>query len=90
MSDFVSAMLEWNRNKEKYVKNNINAGEDKAPRKNIFITIPLIFEEEIKDFIKSKRKEADSTHVGTSEISKTKLMIEFEEKNPAPKKSDYE
>lgn len=90
MSEFVAAMTEWNRSKDAFVKGNLEPGKDKAPRKNIFITIPLAFEDEIKDFVRSKRKEADAKHTGSSETRKTELMIEFEENNPPPRRSDYE
>lgn len=90
MSDFIDAMMKWNRAKDDYVKSNLEPGKDKAPRKNIFITVPLEFEQEIKDFVKTKRKEADSKHIGSSETRKTELMIEFEESNPPPRRTDYE
>jgi hypothetical protein len=90
LSNFIEAMTEWNRKKNDYVKATLEPGKNKAPRKNIFITIPLDFEDDIKDYVRSKRKEADSTHVGTSDLRKTELMLEFEEKSPPPKRSDYE
>lgn len=87
---FIEAMTEWNGKKDLFVKQNLEAGVDRAPRKNIFITVPLEFEEDIKQYVRSKRKEADSKHVGTSAVRKTELMLEFEASNPPPKRSDYE
>jgi hypothetical protein len=90
LSEFVSAMMKWNKEKEVYIKSKLEPGSGKAPRKNIFITVPLEYEEEIKAYVKNKRKEADSLFLGSSETRKTELMIEFEESNPPPKRSDYE
>lgn len=87
---FIEAMTEWNQKKELFVKRNLGTGVDLAPRKNIFITVPLEFEEDVKQYVKSKRAEADSKYVGTSAVRKTELMLEFEASNPPPKRSDYE
>lgn len=91
MSDFLNAMTEWNKNKDKFVADKLETDSSKlAPRKNIFITIPLTFEEEIKAFVKLKRKEADGLFVSNLDKSKTELFLEFESSNPPPKRSDYE
>lgn len=89
-NDFVSAMLNWNRSKEKYISENMpEVKKALAPRKDIFIRIPTQFEEEIKEFVKSKRKEADENFSGSSERMRLELSLTFEEFNKPPKSSDY-
>lgn len=91
MSDFISAMTEWNKSKDKFVSDRLETDSKKlAPRKNILTTIPVEFEQEIKEFVKMKRKQADEQFVSNLDRRKTELSIEFEEFNPVPRRSDYE
>lgn len=90
MTAFIDAMTNWNQRKDAFVKDNLEPGSSKAPRKAIFITVPLEFEEDIKNYVKAKRKLADSTFKGSPATRKTELMIQFEENNPPPKRSDFE
>ena len=90
MSNFIQAMTQWNADKDSFVKSKLEPGISKAPRKTLLVTIPVEFEEDVKSYIKEKRKEADSKHVDMSGVRKTELMLEFEASNPPPKRSDYE
>lgn len=90
MTGFIQAVADWNKSRDEFIKKNSEPGRDKAPRKNIFITVPLAFEEDIKAYVKAKRKEADSKHTGTSDLHRAELGIQFEESNPPPRRSDYE
>lgn len=91
MSEFIKAMTEWNKKKDKYIASELETESQKlSPRKNILITIPMLFEEEIKAYVKSKRKEADSIFVENLDSEKTKLALAFESSNPPPNRGDYE
>lgn len=91
MSEFISAMTEWNKKKDRYVAEQLSTESNTlSPRKNILVTVPLLFEEEIKAFVKAKRKEADVLFVAELDTKKTELSIVFESVNPAPRRSDYE
>lgn len=88
---FLEAMTEWNEKKEKYVSAQLSTESDKlAPRKNILLTVPLEFEDDIKAYAKLKRKEADNNFVSSLSRKKTELYINFESVNPPPRRSDYE
>ena len=88
--DFVAAMLQWRKDQEKYVSNNlVGSKTGLAPRKVILLTVPEQFEQEIKDFAKAKRKEADSVFSGATERDKMELAIKFEESNPPPSRNSF-
>jgi hypothetical protein len=86
--DFVEAMLDWSKKKDAYINDNMSTGKS-APRKNIFITVPIEFEQEIKDYVKGKRKEADRLFSSSIERSKMELAIKFESFTPPPKSNNY-
>ena len=90
MSSFIDAMLSWNRKKDEYVKGKLSdAKRNLSPRKNIMLTVPLIFEEEVKAFAKLKRKEADDILNQDAERSALVISLDFEKDNPPPRASDY-
>lgn len=86
--DFVNAMLEWSKQKDAYIGDNISVGK-LSPRKTIFITIPTDMEQEIKEYVKNKRAESDAIFLNSSERRKIELSIEFENKNPPPNAKDF-
>lgn len=85
-TNFVNAMLDWTREKDKFVSEQLSTGTNNlSPRKNIMLTVPLEFEDEIKAFAKSKRKEADENYSSTLDVKKIELSIAFEKENPPPR-----
>lgn len=88
MSDFIRAVTEWQKKKETFVNNNTSKGRV-APRKNIFITIPVSYEEDIRGYIAAKRKEADAIFDSEREAEKTALALQFEKSNPPPRRVDF-
>lgn len=90
MNQFIDAMLAWNRKKDEYVKSKIiDAKKNLSPRKNIMLTVPLLFEEEIKAFAKAKRKEADAILNKDAEKSAMAIALDFEKLNPPPSVRDF-
>lgn len=87
--NFVQAMTDWRKERDSFVNTNLDKSKI-APRKTLFVTIPEIYEQEIKDFIKSKREQADDDFMNKSDLRHTELSIKFEEANPPPQRKDYE
>lgn len=88
MTDFITAMMDWNKSKEKFVASQLSTAKEKlAPRKNLYVTIPEKFETEIKEFIKAKRQEADDAQSLISARRKVELALEFEKDNPPPRRA---
>lgn len=87
---FIDAMLDWTRKKDHFVSERLKEAKSKrSPRKNIMLTVPLEFEEDIKAYAKAKRQESDSKLVDSNEKDKLFLSLEFEAANPPPKASDF-
>lgn len=88
--DFVSAMMNWRKEQEKYVSDNLTGSKSGlAPRKTILITVPVEFEQSVKDFAKAKRKEADAGFSGIAERERMELAIKFEETSPPPSRNNF-
>lgn len=87
---FIDAMLDWTRKKDAFVSERLKAAKEKrSPRKNIMLTVPVEFEEDVKAYVKAKRHESDSKLVDSNEKDKLFLALEFEAANPPPKASDF-
>lgn len=90
MSSFIDAMLAWNRKKDEFIRDRLSdVKKNLSPRKNIMLTVPIIFEEEVKAFAKLKRKEADDILNQDAERNALVIALDFERNNPPPRASDY-
>lgn len=90
METFIDAMHSWVKAKNKFVLENSSPKQKRlSPRKNIMLTIPMQFEQEIKEFVKSKRKEADSLLEIDYEKENLSLELQYEKENPPPKAGDF-
>lgn len=90
MSSFIDAMLAWNRKKDEFIRERLSdVKKNLSPRKNIMLTVPILFEEEVKAFAKLKRKEADDILNQDAERNALVIALDFERNNPPPRASDY-
>lgn len=88
--DFIEAVIDWNKRKDEFVTSQLSTGNERlAPRKNIFLTIPLEAEQEIKEFVKAKRAEIDKKFSSNIERQKIQFSISFEQENPMPHSKDF-